>query len=337
MLNLGNKIRELRKKKGLTQEQLANAFGISAQAVSKWEQNDSYPDMAMIPALASFFDVSLDTLFEFDPAKKAAREEEIRLEANNYFWGDHQRCAEILRRGIEEIPSSDKLRAELLRVYIQYGSFPGYTEKAEELAHRIIGTSGDLFAVCSAKSDLAVLYLRNDRYEDAKQVIDSLPYMFPYQLNDRMRCSAYMLKGEDKLKEAKDWKVIEHQELFIACGQEGEGCYETGDYAGALNAFTQAADVVERFMKEGPWNYESYPIGGTSANHMYYYLAIAGCQLKLGNREECAAAIEKAYSIAQHTYDCFSGEIREENTAGLMESYRRYYTQYELECFAPCP
>ncbi len=41
-MNLGTKIRELRKKKGLTQEQLANALGLSPQAVSKWEIDVSH-------------------------------------------------------------------------------------------------------------------------------------------------------------------------------------------------------------------------------------------------------------------------------------------------------
>ena len=65
-MNLGNKIRELRRAKGLTQEQLAASLNITPQAVSKWEMSASYPDMAMIPAIASLFRVTLDELFDFD-------------------------------------------------------------------------------------------------------------------------------------------------------------------------------------------------------------------------------------------------------------------------------
>ncbi|MBE6653125.1 MAG: helix-turn-helix transcriptional regulator, partial [Ruminococcaceae bacterium] len=50
-MNLGNKIRELRRANNLTQEQLAASLNISAQAVSKWEMGASYPDMTMIPTL----------------------------------------------------------------------------------------------------------------------------------------------------------------------------------------------------------------------------------------------------------------------------------------------
>ena len=60
---LGNKIAELRKEKDMTQEALANAFGVSNQAVSKWEANQSCPDILLLPKIADFFDVSLDYLF----------------------------------------------------------------------------------------------------------------------------------------------------------------------------------------------------------------------------------------------------------------------------------
>ena len=51
-INIGNKIRELRKKKGITQETLASVLSVSPQAVSKWESGLTYPDMEMIPVIA---------------------------------------------------------------------------------------------------------------------------------------------------------------------------------------------------------------------------------------------------------------------------------------------
>ena len=68
-LTLGNQIKELRKQKNMTQEQLAEALGLTAQSVSKWETGLGYPDMTLIPILANIFGVSLDTLFGYDTAK----------------------------------------------------------------------------------------------------------------------------------------------------------------------------------------------------------------------------------------------------------------------------
>ena len=55
-LNLGQKIRELRQRDGRTQETLAEAIGVTSQAVSRWEANGGYPDMEMIPSLFRRFD-----------------------------------------------------------------------------------------------------------------------------------------------------------------------------------------------------------------------------------------------------------------------------------------
>lgn len=63
MNNFGDKIFELRREKGLTQDALAELLGVTAQAVSKWERGESMPETAMLPKLAEIFDVSLDTLF----------------------------------------------------------------------------------------------------------------------------------------------------------------------------------------------------------------------------------------------------------------------------------
>lgn len=64
-LNLGNKIRELRHRDGRTQEALAEALGVTSQAVSRWESNGGYPDMEMMPSIANFFGITMDELFGY--------------------------------------------------------------------------------------------------------------------------------------------------------------------------------------------------------------------------------------------------------------------------------
>lgn len=61
-MELGSNIKELRKQKGLRQEQLAEAMGVSTASVSKWETNQSYPELTLLAELADFFEVSIDTL-----------------------------------------------------------------------------------------------------------------------------------------------------------------------------------------------------------------------------------------------------------------------------------
>lgn len=67
---LGKKISELRKEKGITQEELAERLGVSPQAVSKWENDLSCPDIMLLPELAKLFDVAIDELFSVTPKKE---------------------------------------------------------------------------------------------------------------------------------------------------------------------------------------------------------------------------------------------------------------------------
>ena len=62
-MTLSENIKKYRLDKGYTQEQLASLLGLSAQAVSKWETSETYPDGALLVPLAQALDVSLDTLF----------------------------------------------------------------------------------------------------------------------------------------------------------------------------------------------------------------------------------------------------------------------------------
>lgn len=62
-INISKNIADLRKQKGITQEQLALALNISPQAISKWETNTSFPDAQTLPLIAAYFGVSIDYLF----------------------------------------------------------------------------------------------------------------------------------------------------------------------------------------------------------------------------------------------------------------------------------
>ena len=66
-IRIGMKIIEKRKEKGMTQEELADYLGISKPAVSKWESGQSYPDITLLPVIASYFDISVDELFDYQP------------------------------------------------------------------------------------------------------------------------------------------------------------------------------------------------------------------------------------------------------------------------------
>ena len=81
-MELGKKIKQLRFKAGLTQEQLAEKLGIGAQSVSKWENAVAMPDIATLPLLAEVFGVSIDDLFDLTTEQRLNRIEN-RMDIEN--------------------------------------------------------------------------------------------------------------------------------------------------------------------------------------------------------------------------------------------------------------
>ena len=65
-MKINEQIATLRKSRGITQEELAVAVGVTNQSVSKWESGQCCPDIQLLPVLASFFEISIDELMGFD-------------------------------------------------------------------------------------------------------------------------------------------------------------------------------------------------------------------------------------------------------------------------------
>lgn len=88
-IKINEQIAFLRKQKGMTQEELSNALGVTNQAVSKWESAQCCPDIQLLPDIAKLFDVSVDELIGYTPVSTA---DDIVL---------------ILRKKIESLPNGE--------------------------------------------------------------------------------------------------------------------------------------------------------------------------------------------------------------------------------------
>ncbi len=96
-MKIGNRIKELRTKRGLTQEALAAVFGVTPQTVSKWECEVNFPDVSLLPDLSVFFGVSIDSLFSLTRADEFDRIENRLSETGVLEESEVKQIEDMLR------------------------------------------------------------------------------------------------------------------------------------------------------------------------------------------------------------------------------------------------
>ena len=135
-MELGKKIRQLRFKAGLTQEQLADKLGIGAQSVSKWENDVAMPDITTLPLIAEIFGVTIDDLFDLTAEQRLNRIEN-RLDAEDDLPQDVFREYEDFLK--TQLPDEQhKERATSLIAYLYWHRSEMYGKKAARYAEESI-------------------------------------------------------------------------------------------------------------------------------------------------------------------------------------------------------
>ena len=140
-MEIGKKIRQLRFKAGLTQEQLADKLGIGPQAVSKWENAAAMPDITTLPMLAEIFGVSIDDLFDLTSGQRLNRIEN-RLDTEEDLPQDvFMEYEEFLKGqiGTEE----NQKRATGLIAYLYWHRMNSYARKAARYAREAVQAAPD--------------------------------------------------------------------------------------------------------------------------------------------------------------------------------------------------
>lgn len=235
-MNIGKKIKELRKQRGITQEQLAESVGVSFQAVSKWENNIALPDITLAPILANYFGVSMDELFDFSLSKIEAEVESIAEEARNYIESDPEQGRKIIENSLKKYPENDVLLNSLLYVM-------NYSEKPDEtiaVANKIIEKTTRNDLKYDAFRFLAYAYKAKGEFDNAKTAIEQIPEIYFNKLTEM----AYLLSGKEKIEAAQKQKLVSFENLIQMMWKTAECYEETGEYDKALKETEKAIKLI---------------------------------------------------------------------------------------------
>ena len=211
-LNLGNQIRLNRLRMNLTQEELAEKFGTSPQSVSRWENGTTYPDIEMLPMIASFFEMSLDALLGCTEEEKKKFCEDLQ---NKFKAAAREKNIEKTVELMREIRRN-------LREYQDYWFWGLYHElwctrlfHNESVLAEMRLLTEEIFRVCPRDTHFTVIEQMADMEDD--EHIDA--FLDAYSSRDYVDRSAllfnrYKMREElDKIEPVRQyvlWHQLEH-------------------------------------------------------------------------------------------------------------------------------
>lgn len=224
-LLIGEVVYKLRKEKGITQEQLANFIGVSTAAVSKWESGTSYPDITLLPAIATFFNVTIDTLLSFKI--ELSNEEVMALfsECEKLFSnGEIHKAIDKSKKYIIKYPSSYYLKLKIGCLFTMYSWKSIVEEKCKEMIGHSIKLFEDVSKNCTkiklveqALFQLGALY---QSIGEEDKAVEALNKINKSKVNpDMLLANIYMEKNELKkareMMQSKLYKSI--NDITFAC------------------------------------------------------------------------------------------------------------------------
>lgn len=207
IMTIGDTIKRLRQEQGITQEQLAEALGITSRAVSQWECARTAPDISQLPALANFFDVTTDRLLGVDISRKedAVRKIQKQVQKMNQN-GEQASVIEYLREQLKIYPNEPGLLTHLASALQSFYFYQGKADTDDLKKEK----SGEIISLCERalkyykptednsfpKQLLIYQYEFMNEKEKAREIIMSLPYA----ACTRDMLEADVLEGKEALK-----------------------------------------------------------------------------------------------------------------------------------------
>lgn len=245
-MNIGEQIKKLRQRSGISQETLARHIGVTAQAVSRWETGITAPDISLLPALAYYFQVSIDTLCEYHPEETAEALDDMFDRYFSTLSRDVGTAKEILDVALKRFPGNEQL--QLLQLYHLRGE-ENFRQRIE-LCKRLSGSRQPTVryeAMCA----LAATYHRSGEESALRELLAEIPECEETKLS----LSARFLGGEESLDAAQRQKNSSLS-ILLDMLQIISECYRVqGQIEDAKVVLLVAQNVLEAFRMDVPFKF----------------------------------------------------------------------------------
>ena len=245
-MKIGTKIRELRQQAGISQETLARALSMTPQAVSRWENGTTAPDISLLPAIANYFGVSIDALFSYDTTLVQREIEEFFDQYYALLQKSEEDAQKLLREMLRRYPGQESLR--LLQCF--------HLKAPEDIPAKIalckeLSKSKDPTVRAEAIAVLAGIYHKNGDEECMRDVLSLLPECDATKLS----LSAQYLSGEEAMLCAQRQKSSSLAQLFEMLLRIAELYREAGESENAEKTLTTASALLEALKEDAPYRF----------------------------------------------------------------------------------
>ena len=294
---LAENIRAFRKEKGLTQEQLAEVFGVTVGAVHKWEAGMSTPDISLIMDIADFFDTSMDVLTGFEVRDNSAKVLAKRLRRMTDSM-DPNGPAEA-EKALKKYPNSFSIVYECAYLYRAFGSMfkinLDYNMRAKDLyeqALKLVSQNTDPgIDETALYGQLALVYLCMGDIDKSIELYKAHNAFGIYN-NDL----AYLMTMKGEYEEAD---IYFSYEFLGQIGKRINLIIHRAHYYILNNDLDQARAIIELGMNEIKQLRKSEKSMFLDRIDCIYHVGMAYVELMSKNENESTALLKKAKKIAE--------------------------------------
>ena len=296
-INLADTIRAFRKARSLTQQQLADALGVTVGAVYKWEANLSAPDLSLLVELADLFDTSVDVLlgYHVKSSKQADTAARLRECLQNRDTGGLAEAEKALLR----YPNCFDIVYQSAKLYYLFGLMSGEKTRLRrsiELMERAIPLLGQntdpKISEISITYDMANAYMELGEEEKALELLKSNN---PRGINDDVigQSLAASLNRPEEAAAYLSTALVSVSAMLIRIVSGLMNVYfKRDDYASGAAVLKLALDFFAGLKSDGKSNLFDKPCAA-------FYVGLAHAQMKLGKLDKARGSLVAADKLAE--------------------------------------